>query len=281
MPLTQFIAIVSETNQVSAAELEKVAGALDKQAQRDLADPWGIIASVNPYSSLDDVPTDYWPVIIRDDIGYSGAAGVHLDKEGQPFALVQYDPDWSLTASHEVLEMMVDPFGNRLVAGKSPKKGQGRVNFLVEVCDPSEDAKFGYTVNGVLVADFYFESFFDPVTSSGTRYSYSGAIQKPRDVLKGGYLSWMVPETGEWFQKIFFGTKPKYQSLGVFDAAKFTCLREFVDHNTSKPLQQRRGAARRTLTAAAEFSIPAQVDAATAGRAGRLRSQIKALLKKA
>src|SRR5574341_144437 len=98
MPLTQFIAIVSETNQVTSAELERVAGALDKQAKRDFADPWGIHASVNPYASLDDVPTDYWPVIIRDDIGFAGAAGIHLDQDGQPFALVQSGDEWSLTA---------------------------------------------------------------------------------------------------------------------------------------------------------------------------------------
>ena len=31
--------------------------------------------------------------------------------------------------------MLVDPFGNRLVAGASPKLDQGRVSFLVEVSD--------------------------------------------------------------------------------------------------------------------------------------------------
>ena len=280
MPLTQFIAIVSETNQVTSTDLQRVAGALDKQAKRDFADPWGVSASVNPFASLDDVPTDYWPVIIRDDIGFEGAAGIHLDKDGQPFALVQSGAEWSLTASHEVLEMLADPFGNRLVAGKSPKKGQGRVNFLVEVCDPSEAAQFAYTVNGVLVSDFYFNSFFDPVKSSGVRYSFTGALPKPRDIVRGGYLSWMVPETGEWFQKIFFGNKPEYRSLGVFDAANFRSLREFIDHKTPKPLQQRRGTAKRALTATAEFSVPAQVKHATCGRAGRLRDQIKALIRR-
>ncbi len=280
MPLTQFIAIVSETNQVNSSELQRIAGAIDKQAKRDFAVPWGISPSVNPFASLDDVPTDYWPVIIRDDIGFEGAAGIHLDKDGQPFALVQSDDDWSLTASHEVLEMLADPFGNRLVAGKSPKRGQGRVNFLVEVCDPSEAAQFAYTVNGVLVSDFYFNAFFDPVKSTGTRYSFTGALPKPRDIVRGGYLSWMVPETGEWFQKIFFGKKPEYRSLGFFDDAKFRSLREFIDHNTPKPLQQRRGTAKRVLRSIAEFSVPAQVKPATSGRAGRLREQIQALLAK-
>ena len=37
---------------------------------------------------------------------------------------------WSLTASHECLEMLADPFGNRLIAGDSPKPDQGRVQIL-------------------------------------------------------------------------------------------------------------------------------------------------------
>jgi hypothetical protein len=45
--------------------------------------------------------------------------------------------------------MLVDPSGNRLVAGDSPKTDQGRVSFLVEVCDPSEAADFAYSANGV------------------------------------------------------------------------------------------------------------------------------------
>ena len=57
--------------------------------------------------------------------------------------------------------MLVDPFGDKLKAGDSPKADQGRVLFLVEVSDPSEAKEFAYTVNGVLVSDFYTPSFFD------------------------------------------------------------------------------------------------------------------------
>jgi hypothetical protein len=51
--------------------------------------------------------------------------------------------------------MLVDLSGNRTVAGESPVAGQGRVEFLVEACDPSQDDQFAYTVNDVLVSDFY------------------------------------------------------------------------------------------------------------------------------
>ena len=41
MPLTQFVALVSETKEITPKELEVVAGALDKQAKRDW--DWGSV----------------------------------------------------------------------------------------------------------------------------------------------------------------------------------------------------------------------------------------------
>jgi hypothetical protein len=137
--LNRNLALVADTKKITPSQLNKVAAALQKQATRDFGPLWDIQANVSGFAKLEDVPTDYWPVIIRDDIKTPGAAGVHEDSNGQPFALVQFSDAWSLTASHETLEMLADPFGNRLVAGRSPKPGQGRVNFLVEVCDPCED----------------------------------------------------------------------------------------------------------------------------------------------
>ena len=137
----QEVALVSETTRVKTRELMRVGAALQKQAARDFEPIWSVPATIDVFERLEDVPIGYWPVIIRDDIGFQGAAGTHLDQDGQPFALVQADEPWSLTASHEVLEMLADPFGNRVVAGDSIMPGQGQVEYLVEVCDPSESAE--------------------------------------------------------------------------------------------------------------------------------------------
>jgi len=99
----------------------------------------------------------------------------------------------------------VDPFGDRLVAGTSPKPRQGRVEFLVEVCDPSEDPAYSYTVNGIVVSDFYTPAFFDPLGAAGARYSFAGHITGPRRILEGGYLSWHDPVSDHWWQQIWFG----------------------------------------------------------------------------
>jgi hypothetical protein len=186
-------ALVSDVGQVGVGELTRVAAALQKQVTRDFTPIWEIPATVDGFATLEDVPLGYWPVIVVRDV--QDAAGVHLDRNGQPYALVEMGSSWSLTASHETLEMLADPFGNRLIAGPSPRPGQGRVEFLVEVCDPSEDDRYAYTVNDVLMSDFYTPHFFDPVRGEGLRYSFTGAITEPREVLPGGYLSCTIPPT--------------------------------------------------------------------------------------
>jgi hypothetical protein len=216
--IIKHVALVSESQSVKLGDVMKVAAALQKQATRDVAPIWNLSATVDGFERLEDVPLDYWPMIVRDDIKQRGAAGVHLDKNCQPFALITAADDldgWSQTASHEALEMLVDPFGDKLIAGDSPKADQGRVLFLVEVSDPSEAKEFGYTVNGVLVSDFYTPNYFYPIQASGVRYSYTGAIERPRQVLKGGYLSWKDVVSDNWWQETWFsGSKSKFVNLG-------------------------------------------------------------------
>jgi hypothetical protein len=147
--LTANLALVSEIDGHDPSDLSRVAAALQRQVTRDFGPIWEVSATLDDFPRLEDVPVGYWPLMIVPDV--RGAAGVHLDDDGQPFALIEMSDSWSLTASHEMLEMLADPFGNRLVPGRSVKRGQGRVEYLVEVCDPSEAAEFGYTVNDILV----------------------------------------------------------------------------------------------------------------------------------
>src|SRR5262245_31915147 len=230
------VALVSEISEVSASELTRVSAALQKQALRDFGPIWDIQATVDAFVRLEDVPLGYWPIIVDLEIGFPGAAGIHLDKDGQPFALVQHSDSWALTASHRCLGMLADPFGDRVVAGDSIKPGQGRVEYLVEVSDPSEAQEFAYTANGILVSDFYTPRFFDPVATSGVRYSFTGAITEPRQVLSGGYLSWHDPVSDHWWQQTWFGgAQPAFRDLGVFERGEQS-LREMVDAATQVPI---------------------------------------------
>jgi len=224
--MIQNVALVSEVDSVSPDWLTMVAAALQKQVTRDFGPIWDVKATVSAIERLEDVPLGYWPLIIVQEV--KDAAGYHTDQNGQPFALIEYGTSWSLTASHECLEMLADPFGDRLIAGQSPKEDQGRVEFLVEVCDPSEDQAASYRVNNILVSDFYTPQFFDPVTAAGVRYSFTGAITKPRQVLPGGYLSWHDPVGDHWFQQTYFGASSTFRDLGIFQKDGRS-LREMVD----------------------------------------------------
>ena len=190
------VALVSEIQRISSGQLARVSAALQRQVTRDFGPIWGIRATVDAFGSLDDVPLGYWPVVILDQIDDPSALGYHQDQDGQPYALVVYTQSWSLTASHETLEMLADPWGNRLIGGSSIKPDQGRVRYLIEVCDPCEAPQYAYRINGVLVSDFYTPSFFDSRESSGGRYDFTRAIQSPKTILRGGYISWLDPATG-------------------------------------------------------------------------------------
>jgi len=274
--LTVHLALVSEVDGHDPADVSRVAAALARQATRDFAPIWGISPTVDAFPTLDDVPVGYWPMVVETDIKTPGAAGVHEDHNGQPFALIQMSDSWSLTASHEMLEMLADPFGRRTVPGQSPKEDQGRVEFLVEVCDPCEADDFAYTVNDVLMSDFYTPRFFDPTTESCVRYDYTGSLDQPRDIKQGGYLSWHEPVSNHWWQKIWFGPEADYRDLGVFDASAGS-VRSWVDSQTEHPgIDQGLDKANATLKAAVAAG---EGTAKSAGsRAEALRGQIQEIL---
>jgi hypothetical protein len=270
------LALVAETAQIDSSQLNRVAAALQKQAIRDFDQIWGITATLDAFDRLEDVPIGYWPIIVRDDIQVEGAAGVHLDDNGQPFALVQFSESWSLTASHEMLEMLADPMGNRLVAGQSPKQDQGRVEFLVEVADPPEDPQFGYTVNGFLVSDFITQSFYDPVAAQGVRYSFGGHIPGPRQILTAGYISWHDPVSDHWWQQVWFNTpQPTFRDLGRL-TGRTGSLRSAIDARTATALRVAEAGPPSSRFADARSFMP-RVKESTDARASGWRARIDAL----
>jgi hypothetical protein len=232
MSLPIHVALVPHQVNLSSPELTRVAAALSKQVHKDFSPIWKVDATVDAFARLQDVPPDYWPLIVVADV--KGAAGYHQDKHGQPYSLIEFSADWSMTASHECLEMLADPFGRRLrsanLLDQAVKLGmpQRRVRYIVEVCDPSESGAAGYQVNGVLVSDFYTPNFFDPVAVSGVRYSFTGKVTAPRQVLKDGYISWHDPVDGHWYQLRMFADEFSTKKPHVVDLTKQTLFESFI-----------------------------------------------------
>jgi hypothetical protein len=275
------VALVSETPQVPAAELDVAAAALQKQVLRDLEPVWGVRATVDAFAELDLVPPTYYPMIIQEDIGID-AAGIHLDEDFTPFGLVEFSNRWTLTASHEILELLCDPFGNELHPAESLKSDQGIVEYLVEVCDPSEAVEFSYRINGVVVSDFYFPNYFDPVADPRASYSFTGACRRPLEVRKGGYLSWRNPVDSHWWQQVWFGSaQPQFRDLGIFDAAQGTSFREWLDRGVRRERPESvTGEAEGTEAhdaLVAAYALAVRDNEGSAARARRLRDSIAKL----
>jgi hypothetical protein len=236
------VGLVDTTGEISTELLQSVAAALNVQVTRDLPQFWAVQASVQYLPNAKKIPAGVWPVKLVKSLP-PGEGGFHLDKHNQPYAEVIATPgddSWSVDASHETIEMLVDPSGNRMqssiaieIAGKTIEDGTGQFNYLVEACDPCEANKYGYQIQGILVSDFITPHFYDPVTASGTRYSFTGALTKPREILPGGYISFVDQESDEWQQILYLGSTPQLKTLGPATGDKRS-MREWVDNEMEK-----------------------------------------------
>jgi hypothetical protein len=256
MSLPEHVALVSLTRQVEMPDLLQVAAAVQKQVTRDFTPIWGVAATVNAFPNLESVPSDYRPVVLFgdvdeirsrvqsllgkqqaevliDDIEAGEIAGIHLTAlTRQPFSLVSADGSWPLVVSHETLEMLVDPYGNRLVAAAHPIEHTRRVCYLLEVCDPCQST--WYPINGLPVSDFYTPRYFDPVRIDSVRYSFTGEITGPLELLDRGYLTWLDPLDSSLYQLVEGGQPVLVR--GQTELAKTrTALRTVVDTDPRTP----------------------------------------------
>ena len=225
------VALVSQSGRVSLERLQHYATALQEQVVRDFGPIWRVSATVSAYADARQVPSGHWPIFIQDDIHMQGAAGVHLDDHNQPYAVVESYGDVSLTLSHELLEMLADPWGNRVIAGHGPRNtdfSRRRVHYLLEVCDPCEGKAFAYLIGDVLVSDFLLPSYWSTVSRLGQHHSFTGAIDRVLTVLPDGYVSWTYE--GEWFQLTNFRGKAEIRDLGVADKVRAgASIRNVID----------------------------------------------------
>jgi hypothetical protein len=230
------IGLVTNSRKVRAADLSAAAAAMQVQVTRDFGPMWNVTATVSAFSSLSNVPVGTWPVIIKDNINTPGAGGFHWDRNNQPYALVQYSDTWTLTVSHETLEMLGDPTANRTQAGPSPEDQTTQVQYLVEMCDPCEDSQYAYSIDGIVVSDFITPHFYDAVASKGARFSFTGAIPGPRQILQGGYISYLNPADNHMYQQIWEqgADGPQQKDLGQTKLGTGS-LREWVDARTPHP----------------------------------------------
>lgn len=151
---------------------------------------------------------DTWELAFLDDSDQAGALGYHdFDPIKKPNAKVfaatdqKYGLSPSVTASHEILEMLADPYIN-LAAQTDNETFYG-----YEVGDPVEADADGYEINvarkgeppnWIKVSNFILPLWFIP-ESSGRQYDYNNLLTKPLEVRNGGYVSKFISGQG-WGQ---------------------------------------------------------------------------------
>jgi hypothetical protein len=240
------VGLVDTTGALDPGLVQAAAAALNIQVMRDLTQFWSIHATVRHLTDPNKIPAGVWPVLLVAKLP-PHEGGVHLDKNNQPYSLVIGTPDsddWTIDASHETIEMLVDPAGNRFQTSRAIgivdgvlKDKSGEFDYLVEACDPCEGNQYAYSVHGVAVSDFITPHFYDPVVTAGTRYSFGGNIKKPREILPGGYISFVDTQKNEVEQILFLGPKPQHKNLGPANGAS---LRVFVDGHTREDVRKSR-----------------------------------------
>ena len=180
---------------LSDSDVQAAIRAVNRQIQEDFAPIWGAIWDLRLHGSsfdaddIDSLVEEYIQgeavLYIVDQGHLPGAAGYHsINGREMPFGFVFVtDPDdWTVTLSHEALELIIDPTVNVLVPGPDPRPGRDNNTVLhaYEVCDAVE--RTSYLIDGVRVSNFITQQWFFPDDADAARLSAPRRVSRPGPV---------------------------------------------------------------------------------------------------
>jgi hypothetical protein len=193
-PTVAFVNLAKASLEV---DLNKLVAALAKQLERDFVPIWGYPAKLRVTQKPE--PED-WQVVFLDDADAADALGYHdITKDGQPVSKVfvkttiQAGEKVSVTASHELLEMMIDP-GAQMWA----QNANGWFH-AYEMCDAVEAEV--YDIDGIAVCDFVYPSFFESWHAPhAVQFDHLERVTQPYQTLPKGY---QIVSDGQSAREIF------------------------------------------------------------------------------
>jgi hypothetical protein len=208
------LAFIRETAHLSDAMVQSYMAAQQIQITRDFAPIWGIEATCVFVPGGSVIPPGAYQVLFQDHSPEVDALGFHTG-DGAPVARIFVEDaltdgvNWTVTASHEVLEMLADPEANKVI-------DVGATEYSVEVCDACEDDQFGYLINGHLMTDFVTPSWFNAnlprlsTASSATNpFTFRGSVYAPFSMADGGYIGERALPNGQWMQQMSSMASPR------------------------------------------------------------------------
>ncbi|HEV2134486.1 MAG TPA: hypothetical protein VGR47_09485 [Terracidiphilus sp.] len=199
------LTLANVSTKVAQAEFQATVDAIAKQVAEHFCPEWNINASLKSIclplgNKKAPIQKDADAMIYLGDssedptIGVSGAYGYHAaNNKKVPYGFVYLDicgqanEPWTVTLSHEVLELLGDPDAAMTVTGPAPKGVSGTVYYDLEVCDPTQGDN--YKIENVLVSNFVGKSYFGLSGGSG-KTNYLGLPLRPFGVRPGGYFQY-------------------------------------------------------------------------------------------
>lgn len=210
--LSHRIAILNRCSVLSDDDALKMVGDIKLASDRDFEPIWHIGSSIKYVEQADTKSwRGAWNILLLDSSDVAGALGYHdLTPEGLPVSkcFIKTDLDYgavpSVTVTHELWEMLVDPYINDYCF--DPKRG-----FFVakESADSVEADDLAYMINGTAISDFVTPHFFNPDAHPSSAFSFRKNVKKPFELARGGYEILYIPGKG-WSQN-FNRTDPLHQ----------------------------------------------------------------------
>ena len=215
------ISVINLTGgRVRESEVRRAVRAVNLQIKHDFEPHWGFGATlrlaprVRSKSKKRRFPEiqDEAFLYLSDKIDLGDAEGYHdLNNRGIPHGFVatdlKVDADWTITLSHEALELTGDPLFNLLVEGPNPKDHRFQVFHWFEMCDAVQEEK--YSIDHVELSNFVLPLYFTAGNERGGRNDFLGTLNRGRSlrsfyVNPGGYIGFYDTRLGrhrDWSPK--------------------------------------------------------------------------------
>jgi len=186
-------------------DFDSLIRALQTFVDQHVAPVWGTRAKL--IKSTDFVK-GAWAVVFLEDADHAGSLGYHdLTPDGLPESKVFVRTTLangelvSVAASHELVEMLVDPAGNMMTTG--PDRA---ATYAYESADPVEETHF--QVDGIPMSNFVHPAYFQTFHQRGTvSFDHLGKVRKPFQPHSGGYQ--IVFKNGKWRHAFGSASKAK------------------------------------------------------------------------
>ena len=195
--------VVMANKLFSHAEGRRVTAALERQVQGEFAAAWNVTADVHFVGKPENAHSGAWQLVLLDE-NEEGAYGYHqLTREGLPLGKVflriamKSPTTWASTASHELLELLVNP-DTTMGTFVYDKDAGGRV-YSLEICDPCQDDPFCYRLGETWVSDFVHPAWFETWRKRGSaQFDHAKRLTRPFQIAKGGYASFYDARKRKW-----------------------------------------------------------------------------------